>query len=106
MAVPAAQRCSASTRSLFSSITAVKPTPCPVLYATSKAALLGMTQSLAKEVGRDNIRVNAVAPGLLDSGISTALPPQRRTSAPALAVSLSPAATTPSCVLRAAISGG
>jgi 3-oxoacyl-[acyl-carrier protein] reductase len=31
-------------------------------YATSKAAVIGMTRSLARELGRDWIRVNAVAP--------------------------------------------
>lgn len=34
-------------------------------YAASKAALLGLTQSLAKEVGARNVRVNAVLPGFL-----------------------------------------
>lgn len=31
-------------------------------YATSKAAVIGMTRSMARELGRDNIRVNAIAP--------------------------------------------
>lgn len=34
-------------------------------YAASKAGLLGLTQSLAKEVGSRNVRVNAVLPGFL-----------------------------------------
>jgi 3-oxoacyl-[acyl-carrier protein] reductase len=34
-------------------------------YAASKAALIGLTQSLAKEVGSRNVRVNAVLPGFL-----------------------------------------
>ena len=34
-------------------------------YAASKAALLGLTQSLAKEVGSRDVRVNAVLPGFL-----------------------------------------
>lgn len=34
-------------------------------YAASKAALLGLTQSLAKEVGSRNVQVNAVLPGFL-----------------------------------------
>lgn len=32
-------------------------------YATAKAAIIGMTNSLAREFGADNIRVNAIAPG-------------------------------------------
>lgn len=36
-----------------------------VNYASSKAALIGFTKSLAKELGRRNIRVNAIAPGFI-----------------------------------------
>jgi 3-oxoacyl-[acyl-carrier protein] reductase len=36
-------------------------------YATSKAALNGMTKSMAKELGSLNIRVNGVAPGFIDT---------------------------------------
>ncbi|MSX18087.1 MAG: SDR family oxidoreductase, partial [Actinobacteria bacterium] len=35
-----------------------------VPYAAAKAGLLGLTRRLAKEVGGENIRVNAIAPGL------------------------------------------
>lgn len=37
------------------------------VYAGSKAALVGITKSLAKELGPQNIRVNAIAPGLIDT---------------------------------------
>jgi 3-oxoacyl-[acyl-carrier protein] reductase len=40
-------------------------------YATSKAALQGLTTSLAKEVGPYNIRVNSVAPGLIPTEMTS-----------------------------------
>lgn len=39
------------------------------VYAGSKAALIGITKSLAKELGPQNIRVNAIAPGLIDTDL-------------------------------------
>lgn len=38
-------------------------------YAASKSALFGLTQSLARELGSRNIRVNAVSPGFLQTGL-------------------------------------
>ena len=35
-------------------------------YATSKAAVIGLTRVMAREMGKDNIRVNAILPGLVD----------------------------------------
>jgi 3-oxoacyl-[acyl-carrier protein] reductase len=61
-----------------SSLAGVKMMQAPVHYATAKAALKGFTESLAKEVGRYGITVNAIAPGILAEGISDHLPPARR----------------------------
>ena len=58
---------------IVGSIDGVKPVPSPVHYAASKGALAGMIAALAKELGRDNIRVNMVAPGIMDGGISRVL---------------------------------
>ncbi|MBI3890783.1 MAG: SDR family NAD(P)-dependent oxidoreductase [Candidatus Wallbacteria bacterium] len=59
---------------LVGSIDGVKPVPAPVHYAASKAALGGMTQAMAKELGEHGIRVNVVAPGILEGGLSSVLP--------------------------------
>lgn len=46
-------------------------------YAAAKAGLFGLTQSLAKEVGSRNIRVNAVLPGVLPTGMTSHLKPEQ-----------------------------
>jgi 3-oxoacyl-[acyl-carrier protein] reductase len=49
----------------------------PIHYAAAKSALRGMTEALAREVGRYNIKVNLLAPGLLDVGLAQMLPKHR-----------------------------
>ncbi len=44
-----------------------KPAPSTAVYAATKAALISMTQSFALELGPRRIRVNAVAPGVIDT---------------------------------------
>ena len=64
---------------LLGSIDGVKPAPAPVHYAASKAALAGMIRAMAKELGPRGIRINSVAPGVLEDGLSRSLPePLRR----------------------------
>jgi p-cumic alcohol dehydrogenase len=47
----------------ISSLAATYGMPFGLHYTTSKAAVIGLTRGLARELGRDGIRVNAVAPG-------------------------------------------
>jgi 3-oxoacyl-[acyl-carrier protein] reductase len=49
----------------------------PVHYSASKAAVKGFTEALSKEVARYNIRVNCLAPGLLEEGVAQNLPEHR-----------------------------
>ena len=49
----------------------------PVHYAASKSALRGFTEALAREVGKYNIAVNLLSPGLLDVGLGRMLLPHR-----------------------------
>ena len=55
------------------SINALKPGPMQGIYSISKAAVVNMTQSFAKECGRHGIRVNALLPGLTKTKFAGAL---------------------------------
>lgn len=57
-----------------SSMVSISGQPSGVGYPTSKFAVSGMTLSLARELGKDNIRVNAVAPGVTRTDMVAALP--------------------------------
>lgn len=57
-----------------SSMVSLYGQPSGVGYPTSKFAVNGMTKSLARELGKDHIRVNAVAPGITNTDMVAALP--------------------------------
>ena len=58
-----------------SSMVSISGQPAGVGYPTSKFAVNGMTISLARELAKDKIRVNAVAPGVTRTDMVAALPP-------------------------------
>jgi 3-oxoacyl-[acyl-carrier protein] reductase len=47
-------------------------------YAASKAGLVGLSRSLARELGSRNITANVVAPGFVDSDMTAVLPQERK----------------------------
>lgn len=54
----------------ISSIWGMVGSSCEVHYSTVKAGINGMTKALAKEMGPSNIRVNAIAPGVIDTDMN------------------------------------
>ncbi|MFF9812499.1 SDR family NAD(P)-dependent oxidoreductase [Streptomyces sp. NPDC014006] len=65
----------ASVVSIGASV-ALRGRPLGVHYTTSKAALVGFTRALAKELGPRGVRVNLVAPGVTETEPGAGLPPQ------------------------------
>jgi NAD(P)-dependent dehydrogenase (short-subunit alcohol dehydrogenase family) len=61
-AVPAMRQAGAGSIVNIASLAATYGMPFGLHYTTSKAAVIGLTRGLAREVGRDRIRVNALAP--------------------------------------------
>ncbi|MEI9984312.1 MAG: glucose 1-dehydrogenase [Aliidongia sp.] len=61
-AVPAMRRAGGGSIVNISSVAALYGTPYALHYTTSKAAVIGLTRGLARELGPDGIRVNSIAP--------------------------------------------
>jgi 3-oxoacyl-[acyl-carrier protein] reductase len=60
----------------ISSFSALHPPVGQANYSAAKSALLGMMKSMAQELGRRNVRVNAVIPGFMDTKMTAALSDQ------------------------------
>jgi len=65
----------------LSSIAGVYGNASQANYAATKAGIIGLTKSLAKEVGRFGIRANVVAPGFIDTDMTSVLPEKVRDNA-------------------------
>ena len=62
----------------LSSVVALRGNPGQINYCASKAGVIGMTKSLAKELGSRGVTVNAVAPGYIQTDMTAALPDSAR----------------------------
>ena len=62
----------------LSSMWGVVGASCEVAYSTTKAAIIGFTKALAQEVGPSHIRVNCVAPGVIDTEMNAGLDDETR----------------------------
>ena len=58
---------------MISSINGLRPGRWQGIYSVTKAALISLTQTLALELGPENIQVNAIAPGLIQTAFARAL---------------------------------
>ena len=64
----------------LSSVVGLRGNAGQVNYAASKAGVVGMTKSLAKELASRNVTVNAVAPGFIETDMTAAMPEAAKTA--------------------------
>jgi 3-oxoacyl-[acyl-carrier protein] reductase len=62
----------------ISSVVALYGSPGQANYAASKAGLVGMARSISRELGGRGITANVVAPGFIETDMTSVLPPDRR----------------------------
>ena len=77
-AVPDMVRRKSGNIILLSSVWGVHGASCESAYSASKAALIGLTKALAKELGPSGIRVNCVAPGVIETDMLSPLTEEDR----------------------------
>jgi 3-oxoacyl-[acyl-carrier protein] reductase len=62
----------------ITSVVGASGNPGQANYAAAKAAVVGMSKSLAREIGSRNITVNCVAPGFIDTDMTRGLPDEQK----------------------------
>ena len=62
----------------LASVAGLYGNPGQINYSASKAAIIGMTKTVAKELGARNVTVNAVAPGFIKTPMTDALTEEQR----------------------------
>jgi len=77
-ATPAMVKARRGRMIFISSVVALVGAPGQANYAASKAGLIGLTKSVAKELGSRNILCNAVAPGFIDTDMTASMTPEAR----------------------------
>ncbi len=72
-AIPGMVRCQRGSIVTVSSMWGVTGGSCEAAYSAAKAGVIGLTRALAKELGPSHIRVNCVAPGVIDTRMNGSL---------------------------------
>jgi 3-oxoacyl-[acyl-carrier protein] reductase len=72
--LPALRKGENASVTFVSSVVGLQGFPGDTAYASAKSALFGFARSLAKEVGKDGIRANVVAPGFVETDMTADIP--------------------------------